>query len=179
MDCSSLMAKLLEWSAVGRWVPIVTLFIAAVVAFATIGQLMVNNRKLRLDLYNRRFDIYSKSVNFYQALLRIPSKDGTQSERDCFNVTKNEFIKARLESQFLFAPKSGVYALLDEMKTRSSRMIAYQYILSPAFKPGTKEWEKNFNQNEEDLEWASGFIEKLGGAMARYLNFHRVYWLFL
>jgi hypothetical protein len=53
-------------------------------------------------------------------------------------------------------------------------MIAWKDVLSQAFVPGSKEWEKNFNQNGEDSEWANGFIEKLGDAMAGYLHFHNV-----
>lgn len=125
-------------------------------------------------MYNRRFEIYSKSLSFYQALLRIPSRDATGDERDRFNVTQNEFIKARLESQFLFAAKSGVYELLDEMNTRSFRMIGWKDIVCQTLLPDSKEWRDSFNQDREDSEWANGFIPKLGSVMVGYLDFGNI-----
>ena len=44
--------------------PVITLFVARIALqqyFTNKRQVKINNEKLRLDLYNRRFEIYSKT----------------------------------------------------------------------------------------------------------------------
>jgi hypothetical protein len=184
MDCSLLISKLAEKSALDYLMTFSTLCVAIIVAGITWGQYMVNARKLRLDLYNRRFEIYSKSLNYYQKVLFIPNhpKDDATAEEnaaaqgawDQFNVLQKEFIKAFRESQFLFSAKSGVYKLLEEMDTRSFRMIQWKDVVSKAFHPSSSEWQAGQKQDREDSAWVNGFIPKLETAMADYLDFRNI-----
>ena len=58
----------------------------------------INAEKLRLDLYNRRFEVYTKTMRLFHALLNLERsyKDGSFSE------LRDAFIISWRESQFLF-----------------------------------------------------------------------------
>jgi hypothetical protein len=75
----------------------------------------VASERFRLDLYNKRFDIYMRTVKFYQALLS--SKEA--EEATSFAALRADFIIASRESQFLFGPESGVYDLLSRLNKAS------------------------------------------------------------
>jgi hypothetical protein len=73
----------------------------------------VSREKLRLDLYNRRFDVYLKTLDFWYALSRWKPTD--KEILSCNLVDSPElsdsqiaFIKASRESQFLFDDSSGM-----------------------------------------------------------------------
>ena len=73
----------------------------------------VASEKFRLDLYNKRFDIYVRTVRFYQALMS--SKNGGEA----FSGLRKDFVLAVREPQFLLAPTSGIHALLSQLNTDS------------------------------------------------------------
>jgi len=175
MDCSSLIAKLLERSVVDRWVAIVTLTIAAVVALATIGQWFVNRSKLRLDLYNRRFEIYSKTLAFFQ---RVQNYDPSKASKDDgikYNLLEIDFIKSHRESQFLFSEKSNVYQLLEEFRQKTFRIVSHRELRDEMRNQYTPpEHIEAYDEYKRDLEWVNNFIPLLEKAMSPYLNFKKI-----
>ncbi|MGA3117133.1 MAG: hypothetical protein ABSF90_22165 [Syntrophobacteraceae bacterium] len=100
------------------------LFIALFVAYIALQQYFTNKRqvkindeKLRLDLYNRRFNVYSTALDFHFALVEF-SASGEQ-HKDAFTILHKQFLKVAQESQFLFKPDSSIYDMLVEMHKRS------------------------------------------------------------
>jgi hypothetical protein len=170
------MVKLMERSAVDGWVTIVTIIIASVVAFATIGQLFVNRSKLRLDLYNRRFEIYRKTLDFYQIVQDYDPSKATKDDRIKYNGRQLDFIKSHRESQFLFSKKfKCVYQLLDEFRQRAYRIVAYRELREKMRNQDTSEGNKNaYDKYARDLEWVNNFIPLLEEKMAPYLNFQKI-----
>jgi hypothetical protein len=139
----------------------VTAIFVAVIGYF---QYCVNKAKLRLDLYNRRFEIYSHAVDLYQALLVWDASDSAKS-------VQRGFIKSQFESRFLFDPKDGIYELLVGMNGKSSQII--DLITNLIKKQGG-----NLTQVPDELSKAlNGFvgdIRNLEKRMSTYLNFHKI-----
>ena len=85
--------------------------ISCAAACIALAQFKTNDLKLKLDLYNRRFDIYQKTLNYY--LNHIYNKKKSESEILNSNY---EFTTAYREATFLFEAKSGVHEKLTTIK---------------------------------------------------------------
>jgi hypothetical protein len=77
---------------------IATVIIAVYVASIGTFQWFTAREKLRLDLYNRRFEVYLRALDFMQALMMWSSIP--PEERQPKRIA---FIRATRESRFLFA----------------------------------------------------------------------------
>lgn len=96
--------------------PIIISFAVALIAWS---QYRTAKNKLRLDLYNRRFAVYDKTLSYYQVYyLRELNSEMIQN-------SAAEFIHAYRESLFLFGRESGVYKVLTEIKDTFGYLIAY------------------------------------------------------
>jgi hypothetical protein len=93
-----------------------SIFISLVAVVISTFSYFVASERFRLDLYNKRFDIYMRTVKFYQALLN--SEVGMADGRP-FVALRADFIIASRESRFLFSPESGVYDLLNRLNSAS------------------------------------------------------------
>jgi hypothetical protein len=139
-------------------------FLAFVVALFS---LTVSAEKFRLDLFSRRFDIYVRTVKFYQALMR----DKETADEGTLTALQADFILAVRESQFLFAPESGVYDLLNRLSTASFKITGSRELpkgLSP------EQVIENQKQFSDALVLWNSSIEPLEAKMAPYLNYHYV-----
>ena len=79
----------------------------------------ITKDKLRLDLYNRRFDIYTKVVD-YSLQFRFPTPPGSLCDDKSV-----AFIKAFRESLFLFESDSGIYEYIEELKHLCSKINTF------------------------------------------------------
>ena len=138
--------------------------LALVVAFFA---LWVSADKLRLDLYNKRFDIYLRTLKFQQPLLRARKEDGT------FAALQTDFMIASRESTFLFSPKSGVYDQLRKLHEASAAIV--QDI--PNDLPREKKSELEEKHSDAIVLWSDPGLEKLENLMKPYLKFHKVGYL--
>ena len=129
-------------------------------------QATTSEEKLRLDLYERRFDVYSRSIDFYQSL---ESWTGSQSNRE----THRLFIKAKLESSFLFPVESGIQKRLQEMDGGAFKLIGYKdTLVGSSIDAHTKS-----RFHGEAMGGLSNFdkgIQELQAQMAPYLDFHDI-----
>jgi len=167
-----LLYKLMQSISVNRWISYVTVIVAAVVAFATIGQWLVNRSKLRLDLYDRRFEIYSKTLAFYQIVSWFNPLKSSDEDRTKYEVLQIDFIRSHRESQFLFSKKSGIYHLLNEFQKKANSI--YQYRES-RWERGTKDTKReNENEFESNKEWMGNFLPQLEKALKPYLKFQKI-----
>jgi len=149
--------------------------IAAFVACMIWFQVYTAIEKLRLDLYDRRFEIYTKTLDWYQAVLRFDRS--TQGE---YNVFEKSFIKVFRESLFLFDNDSGIYELLKDMQQRSCKMIAFREITEQrkapkeAYSPTPDELISRMKEHaefKESYDWFQASIHQLEGLLSRYLLF--------
>jgi hypothetical protein len=145
--------------------------IAAFVAWMAYRQSKINEGKLRLDLYNKRFEVYSRTLDFYHALLDY---GGSDADNKHFKALHNLFIKSYRESQFLFEHKDGIYTLLGEMHTRSFKITGCKDHGKELAEASPEEYVKMYNESQVAMQWFGDSIPKLEKAMERYLNFHKI-----
>lgn len=145
-------------------IPIVISGVALIVAALSFG---VSSEKLRLDLYNRRFDIYTKTLNFYHALLDLQES----YDKGVFPSRRSEFIIACRESKFLFDPASGVYDRLNRLNRESFKITGLRD-LGKGYPP--EEFLKLSKEAGTAQELWNISMDSLEDAMAPYLNFHYI-----
>ena len=143
-------------------IAIIISFVALVVAAFSF---FVTSERFRLDLYNKRFDIYVRTVRFYQVLIASKRDD----EDETFAALRKDFILAVRESQFLFRPESGIYDLLSRLNSDSFK-ITGQKDMPKGLPPD--QMIANQRQFSEALTHWNSSIEPLEAMMAPYLNYH-------
>lgn len=83
---------------------------AALVSLATLTvgytQMKIASAKIRLDLYNKRFNIYLSALAYHQAVW----------DKGDFKASETEFIKSYRESKFLFDYEDGIHETLTNIK---------------------------------------------------------------
>lgn len=145
-------------------VPVATVLVAAFVAAITWLQWWTNREKLRLDLFQRRFEIYLRVLDFHMALW--------QQDEPKLDMLHVPFMKAFWESKFLFPKKSGIYDFLDEYNLRTARVRVYRNPLSAASQGDVSQEERA--QLIEDKIWIKDCIGILDKKLGPYLNFHSI-----
>lgn len=148
--------------------PVIT---AVVVAYIAYQQFTTNQQKLRLDLYNKRFNVYDKTLALYAALHNA----NASFKNEDFMKVVNAFTPAFNESKFLFHPKHGVHQLLDEFHGAAIKIIGFNSDGKALADGGAhEEFLKLYQENQHDLLVVMPKrIKKIEAAMASYLNFHK------
>jgi hypothetical protein len=136
-----------------------------------------NREKLRLDLYNRRFDVFSRTLDFYHALLgweptELEKRTTSLRESEQLRLAQKAFIKASREAQFLFRDDSGIKTELEQIHKDSIGIIGFKRdtlpkLSGPDIIPFNEKCDacwKRFHESILSLE------EK----MSKYLDFHRI-----
>jgi hypothetical protein len=140
----------------------VTSLVALIVAAFSF---FVASERFRLDLYNKRFDIYVRTVRFYQALMTSNQDD----EDETVAALRKDFIIATRESQFLFSPESGIYDLLNRLNSDSFKITGQKDM--PKGLP-VEQILANQEQFSGALTRWNTSIEPLEAMMSPYLNYH-------
>ena len=145
---------------------VVSLLLSAAIASAAWliarRQAIASEEKLRLDLYDKRFQVYSRAFDFLQALMLWSNSNEDRQ-------TLRLFVKAKSESQFLF-PDSEIPELLDRMYHDAFKVIG--------LKGDGKELaacDPKFHKESMGAlpAFASG-VGELQSKMEPYLNFHQI-----
>jgi hypothetical protein len=127
----------------------------------------VEATKIRLDLYNRRFQIFVSIFDFYEALI---GWKGTDEQR----LARARFFKAYQESAFLFKPESRIEEMLKSLFDASGKIIGFKED-SEQFKAGGPEfYSEQFNAMNSALGYFDNTLPKLRAAFGDYLNFHSI-----
>jgi hypothetical protein len=149
-----------------RIVPIVTavatVIVAIYVGWISKQQSKTNQEKLRFDLYQRRFEIYLRVLDFHFAIW--------QQDEPRLQLLHMLFMKAFWESKFLFPEESGIYDFLDEYNLRTSRVRVYRSQIPPRSDFTREERE----QLTKDEIWIKDCIGILDEKLGPYLNFHSI-----
>ena len=90
--------------------------IALFLAYIAWQQMRINDRKLRLDLYNKRFEIYTDTLKFYQELI------GEELTKE----THLKFVNSKEAALFLFSSDPEIYKILDEIHARSFKITGFK-----------------------------------------------------
>lgn len=131
---------------------------ALFLAYIAYQQLITNRQKLKLDLYNKRFEVYTATLKFYQELIG----DGVTSE------THKNFIEKKEAAKFLFSDDISIYELLNELHVKSFKV--------KAFKEHRGELEPNpviselAQESLEVVDWSNEAVKSLSGKLEKYLN---------
>jgi hypothetical protein len=147
---------------------IATVVIAVYVASIGTVQWFTARDKLRLDLYDRRFEVYLSALDFMQALMMWNSVPN--DERLPKRIA---FIRASRESRFLFADDPRIFHLLEEFNIRSFKVTGYVEELSKYIAVMPKETIAAYNEKQSSLEWIMASIAELETLMMPYLAFGR------
>lgn len=140
-------------------------FLSLVALVVAAFSFFVASERFRLDLYNKRFDIYVRTVKFYQELMKSERNDDDET----FAALRKDFILASRESQFLFSPESGVHDLLSQLNTDSFKITGLKQMPKGLPQDQTMENQRQFS---EALKRWNSSIEPLEAMMAPYLNYH-------
>jgi hypothetical protein len=145
---------------------VATVCIATFVAVIGFLQWRISREKLRLDLFNRRFDIYLRVLNYHLALSRSQNSPEQLEELE-------PFIKAIRESRFMFPTKSGVRKFLEDFQARANEVVnftASQKMLEDM----PEERAKLSSRQLENTAWLYKAVITLEGMMEPYVKFNRL-----
>jgi hypothetical protein len=143
-----------------------TTIIALFVACIGYRQWKTNQEKLRLDLYNRRFDIFVRVLDYYQDIF------AERSDIETHLQTRQKFIKAVRESRFLFPKSSSIHPHLEEMQMRATRYA------EPSWGEKQKA-ESDYHSTAwdqlrlEDSDWLLNSMHHFENLIAPFMIFHK------
>jgi hypothetical protein len=130
-------------------------------------QARIEHEKLRLDLYDRRFEIFTSIFDFYNAII---SWKGTLEQQDA----RQRFFRAYQESGFLFTKESDIEALLKMLHEEGAKVIGFkENIDSYKSDPAALMVEQNKVDDIQLRVFPEG-LEKLRAALHPYLDFSKV-----
>lgn len=104
------MEFLREWQPYLQ--PSVTLVVGAMAVWIAIQQWQVNKNKLRIDLFDKRYELYRKTIDFIR---RIAEGKSSKSDLDAFN-------ELMIRSKFLVGAE--LYEFLNERYLEASHYLA-------------------------------------------------------
>jgi len=129
--------------------------IAGFAAWIALRQMQTARRKLRLDLYQRRFAVYERTVAIYQLLIRPLEEPLSET----FEKTFKEFIVASRESQILFEKSSGIFPLLKKFHAKTFKVIGYKQC-APELKSTPLELKKCADEAQDAIAFFEGALSK-------------------
>ncbi|MBS1229474.1 MAG: hypothetical protein H6R17_2751 [Proteobacteria bacterium] len=142
------------------------IFISAAVALIGYFQYKINRYKLRLDLYNRRFSVYEKSLTYFQSYYL------SNHSEDLIDNCARDFICAYRESLFLFGKDSAVYKALTELKDTLAFLIQFdrKFGAEPYDKDEHSAWSST-RTSKRDLHEIMAALEN---ALLPWLDFKKI-----
>lgn len=136
-------------------------FVALYVALINRRQWQTNQEKFRFDLYQRRFQVYLRVIEFHLAFMEW-------QDEPKLAALHRPFLMAFCESKFLFPKESGIYDFLVQYNLRTSSVRAYKGQIPPRCDVSPAERA----QLAEDEIWIKDCIGVFEEKLGRYLNFH-------
>jgi hypothetical protein len=127
----------------------------------------IANERIRLDLYNRRFEIFTGIFDMYEVMI---SWKATPEQI----AVRSKFFRAYQEAGFLFRKESGIEELLKTLNDDVNSVIAMKE------NPDLYKYDMKIHQEkfqEMNKIQTTGFdrgLSQLKAAMAEYLNFDNI-----
>lgn len=149
---------------------VVSAIIAGVVAYFVSNQARTAREKLRLDLYNRRFSIYERAME-YQYSIIIGDEGVLRPE---FEEIERNFTRAIHESRFLFSKESGVHDILQELSNETLAEVQLRRVTSRSPQYAQKVAKESENHGLTSRKLLVEIAERLEKALSQYLDFHKI-----
>jgi hypothetical protein len=149
---------------------VATVVIAVYVASVGTLQWFIAREKLRLDLYDRRFNVYVNSVQYMQTVVDWQLLDAETRIAD-----RRAFIHAVRESRFFFADEERIFRLLEEFNIRSFKVTAFieQNHSAEALYDNPR-FQQRYAEHQSQLEWITNAPIRLEEHLLPYIGFrHR------
>mgnify|MGYP006957109987 CR=1 FL=1 len=131
---------------------------AAFLAYIAYQQMAINKRKLNLDLYNKRFSVYTDTLRFYQELF----------DEEVSQEAHRSFIASKEASRFLFSEDPSIFELLDLMHSESFKITGFKQHGKEI--SVTPEFVEGFKISQETFFWFGKQLTELKNKMSPYLN---------
>ena len=124
--------------------------------------------KLRLDLYNRRYQIFDSIFDFYNALI---GWTGTPEQREA----QKRFFRASQEAIFLFKPEFGITDTLRKLHEESAKVIGFKEYGEDYKSGGVAFYMEQFQKAQHVLlvDFDTALV-KLKAELGSYLNFRTI-----
>jgi hypothetical protein len=141
----------------------------SVTAYFAWHQKRLAAEKLRLDLFERRWGIFSSIFNFYYAMISWQKNPSSEQI-----AAKDRFFIAYQESKFLFKKESGIENLLKDLNEKGMKVIGFKEN-AEEYKSDLDIYSRKFTEitDIQLREFENGLI-KLQDAMSDYLSFEYV-----
>jgi hypothetical protein len=137
-----------------------TPLIAVIAAYIAYQQFRTNRNKLRLDLYDRRFSLYSA---FADLCVSVGSSMKPGSEE------LNRFLQARHATQFLFGSQTAAY--METVRLKAVRLQYLDFQIRDGGLPVGDDRTRAANEQSELALWFADQFEVSRSHFARYLRF--------
>jgi transcriptional antiterminator len=141
---------------------------AALISGATFtagySQMKIASAKVKLDLYNKRFNVYLATLEHYQSA--YGKVEGSMKSKSI------AFIKCHRESQFLLATNDGIFETLTRIMTNGNAIIVYEDSISNS-QPNTSS-ETRYLLHEKSIDARLNFEKDLlilEKQMAKHIDF--------
>lgn len=139
---------------------ILPIIISVFLGFVAFQQMRINKNKLRLDLYNKRFEVYTSALLFYQEV----TSEGASKE------CHRDFISKKESAYFLFSDNPKIYDLLNTMHEKLFKISGFRSS-AEQLKSFHDAFRKAQAESVEDLKCFSGITKILRQEMESYLSF--------
>jgi len=88
-------------------------------------QFRISGAKTRIDLYNKRFEIYLSTLNYYQAIMSMIDHHENEEWFQKTNIAAMNFIKSCRESKFLFKKEDKIFDILENFRKDADCFLLY------------------------------------------------------
>lgn len=141
--------------------PIATLIVGFAVAFIAWQQWQLARSKLRLDLFDRRYNVYDATRKFVAGIV----SEATFSDAQLF-----AFYAGTSDAEFLFG--SDVVAYLAALRKRTIDMRMHQKLYQPL--PVGEERSRHVQAENDQLLWIGEQLTAMTKTFTPYLGFSHV-----
>ncbi len=127
--------------------------------------------RLKLDLYDKRFNIYIAVLDLHQAIMRKELRD--------IEEAGFIFLRAFRESLFLFKIRDGIYTTLSSINDIAVDVIAHEKHIRDVGVNGEDEREREYSNRlrkraSEGRNELESFIRRLEAQLRKYLDFRKL-----
>jgi hypothetical protein len=134
--------------------------------FVSVLQWRVARDKLKLDLYNKRFNVYVCAIDYYQAAM----KDDLSEIRK----TATMFVKVSRESIFLFKKEDGILPLMRKIGQDCNSITLYTEEKAKGVEADPLMLSEYVRVRQAPLLRLETLLLELETKMAPYLNFQNI-----
>lgn len=150
-------------------VSVVSGAIGLIALTVTYSQMRIASAKTKLDLYNRRFDIYTAALNYH----RVAWHGNYDEIEECGQLAVRFF----RESRFLFNPKDEIFPMLQRFMQQGA-FVRKHAKFEKEVRAGNRVVDESFRisheKSTESLLELGNILKEIEDKLMSYLSFHNV-----